>query len=103
MTVADDTTVLHRGGPEALHLMREGAVRVLALGGLRTAEGRRELGCVSRELVSRRISPGGAADLLAAGIFLANLERDCRRAAPARFSAASAHWYCKLEYAAFPS
>ena len=88
MAAADDTTVLHRGGPEALRLVKLGAFRVLALGGLRTEEGRRELALFSAELVRRRISPGGSADLLAAGIFLANVERDFQASSCVRFPAA---------------
>ncbi|MFA6508346.1 MAG: triphosphoribosyl-dephospho-CoA synthase [Treponemataceae bacterium] len=76
MLICDDTTVLHRGGAEAQALVKHGASRVLRFGGLRTDAGREEVERFSAELVERRISPGGSADALAAGIFLANVERD---------------------------
>lgn len=74
MTVCDDTTVLHRGGAEGAALVRKGAARVLAAGALRTNGGRAELARFSAALVERRLSPGGAADLLSCGLFLAEIE-----------------------------
>ncbi|OHE70238.1 MAG: hypothetical protein A2001_21200 [Treponema sp. GWC1_61_84] len=76
MTIVDDTTVLHRGGADALAFVRRSAFAALALGGSATAEGRAELGRMGREFEARRISPGGSADLLSAGIFLAETERE---------------------------
>jgi triphosphoribosyl-dephospho-CoA synthetase len=71
MTVADDTTVLHRGGAAALALVRRSALTALALGGVATESGRKELARMGKEFEEKRISPGGSADLLSAGIFLA--------------------------------
>lgn len=82
MLAADDTTVLHRGGADALEAVRRGARETLDRGGARSAEGKKALAAFSAELVGRRLSPGGSADLLAAGLFLAELER-AYRAAPA--------------------
>lgn len=75
MRTCDDTTVLHRGGPEALMRVRSGASSILAAGGCRTADGLRELQKFSRELEAARISPGGSADILAAGLFLVRMEQ----------------------------
>lgn len=75
MTVAADTTLVHRGGLPALHYVREEAQRVLSLGALRSLAGRAALGDFSTDMVSRGLSPGGSADLLAAALFLADLER----------------------------
>ena len=75
MARADDTTVLHRGGPEALQLVQQGARTVLEAGGMTTPAGRTSLARFSADLVSRRISPGGSADLLAAALFLADIEQ----------------------------
>ncbi len=83
MTVCDDTTLLHRGGAEAAETARSGAARVLEAGALRTEEGRAELERFSADMVRRRLSPGGSADLLACGIFLADVESRFRPA-PAR-------------------
>jgi triphosphoribosyl-dephospho-CoA synthase len=70
MTSLDDTCLLHRGGWAALEAARRGARRVLALGGSATADGWRELLALDAELVRRHASPGGCADLLAACLFL---------------------------------
>jgi len=75
MLVADDTTLVHRGGLPALAFARAGARSVLASGALRTEPGRAALAAFSAAMVSRRLSPGGSADLLAAALFLADLER----------------------------
>jgi triphosphoribosyl-dephospho-CoA synthetase len=75
MLAADDTTLVHRGGLPALAFAREGARSVLAAGALRAATGRAALASFSEAMVARRLSPGGSADLLAAALFLADLER----------------------------
>jgi len=77
MTRADDTTVLHRGGKGALDLVKQGARTVLEAGGMTTPAGRTALALFSADLVSRRISPGGSADLLAAAIFLVDIQQSC--------------------------
>ena len=74
VAVTDDTTVLHRGGQEALTFARKSAMEVLNLGGLSTREGRLRLEQMARDFLQRRISPGGSADLLSAGIFLVEVE-----------------------------
>lgn len=74
MVVAEDTTLVHRGGLEALEFARTGAAAVLASGASRTDEGRADLALFCEEMVARRLSPGGSADLLAAGLFLVDLE-----------------------------
>jgi len=75
MACAEDTTVLHRGGQGALRLVQEGARLVLEAGGMTTPAGRSALANFSTALVSRRVSPGGSADLLAAALFLSDIER----------------------------
>jgi triphosphoribosyl-dephospho-CoA synthase len=76
MARLDDTCVLYRGGAEALFVVKSGAKAVLAAGGYGHASGRRRLHHLDRELISRHISPGGSADLLAATILLDALARD---------------------------
>jgi len=73
MAELDDTCVLTRGGPEALASVRRGAAGVLAAGGSGVRAGRRALHALEREMVARNVSPGGAADLLAAALFLDRL------------------------------
>jgi triphosphoribosyl-dephospho-CoA synthase len=74
MASLDDTCLLHRGGRPALEAAQSGARRVLMLGGSGCAAGRRALLELDRELLRRRASPGGAADLLAACLFLDALQ-----------------------------
>lgn len=62
---AEDTTVLWRGGPEGLAFVRERAARVRDLGGALTERGVAEIDRFADDCVARRLSPGGAADLLA--------------------------------------
>ncbi|MFM0324322.1 triphosphoribosyl-dephospho-CoA synthase [Caballeronia glebae] len=73
MATLDDTCVLARGGPKALAEMQHGARRVLEQGGAAALAGRRELKALDRRLVELHVSPGGAADLLAAALFLDRL------------------------------
>lgn len=70
-----DTCVLHRGGAAALERTQTGARQVLAAGGVATFTGRRELQRLDRALLALNASPGGAADLLAATLFLDALTR----------------------------
>lgn len=74
MATLDDTCVLARGGPDALHAMQTGAHRVLAHG-CTTLAGRRELRRLERDLLHCHVSPGGAADLLAASLLLDRISR----------------------------
>jgi triphosphoribosyl-dephospho-CoA synthase len=75
MASLDDTCLLHRGGRPALEVAQSGARRVLALGGSGCPAGRRALLELDAELLRRRASPGGAADLLAACLFLDATQR----------------------------
>jgi triphosphoribosyl-dephospho-CoA synthase len=70
MSSLDDTCVLHRGGSRALAAAQRGSQAVLDAGGLQTAQGRAAFDALERTLMTYRASPGGAADLLAATIFL---------------------------------
>ncbi|MFM0123823.1 triphosphoribosyl-dephospho-CoA synthase [Paraburkholderia sp. RL18-101-BIB-B] len=76
MASLDDTCVLARGGPDALVEMQDGARSVLEQGGAAALAGRRELKALDRRLVELHVSPGGAADLLAATLFLDRLQRE---------------------------
>lgn len=71
----DDTCVLARGGREALVWLQRGAAHALMLGGAASKQGLAALLRLCRDAVSRNISPGGAADLLAATLFLDRTER----------------------------
>ncbi|MDF3937117.1 triphosphoribosyl-dephospho-CoA synthase [Pseudomonas citronellolis] len=73
MAVLDDTCVLHRAGQPGLRAMQDGAQAVLAAGGGASLAGRRALRELDRALLALNASPGGAADLLAACLFLDRL------------------------------
>jgi triphosphoribosyl-dephospho-CoA synthase len=70
MASLDDTCLLHRAGLPGLHAGQHGAQRVLDAGGSSTAAGRAALVSLEQHLLSLNASPGGAADLLAATLFL---------------------------------
>ena len=65
MAETEDTTVLWRGGPEALAFMHTEARKILALGGALTGDGLAAIHALEARFIARHISPGGAADLLA--------------------------------------
>ncbi|MFZ4878397.1 triphosphoribosyl-dephospho-CoA synthase [Janthinobacterium sp. Mn2066] len=70
----DDTCVLSRGGKEGLLDLQAGAAQVLAAGGAASQEGSAALLALEAQVLARRVSPGGAADLLAATLFLDSLD-----------------------------
>jgi len=75
MVSLDDTCLLHRAGLPALEAARQGAQEVLARGGSASLAGRAALYRLDRRLVAMNASPGGAADLLAATLFIDKLVR----------------------------
>jgi triphosphoribosyl-dephospho-CoA synthase len=79
MSHLDDTCVLYRGGPEAQRIVRDGAARVIEVGGPGSSKGDAALAALGQEFLSLYISPGGSADLLAATLFLDTLERGLER------------------------
>jgi len=74
MTTLADTCVLYRSGLEGLNAMQQGAQRVLDAGGSASLAGRRRLHELDQQLLQLNASPGGAADLLAACLFIDSLE-----------------------------
>jgi len=73
MSSLTDTCVLHRAGLEGLTRMQAGARAVLEAGGAASLAGRRQLRLLDRDMLALNASPGGAADLLAATLFLDRL------------------------------
>ncbi|HEV7836332.1 MAG TPA: triphosphoribosyl-dephospho-CoA synthase [Caballeronia sp.] len=69
----DDTCVLHRGGLVALEAAQTGARDALQAGGAARPQGRAALARLDQRLTELNASPGGAADLLAATLFLDTL------------------------------
>ncbi len=74
MASLDDTCVLARGGAAALTTVQRGAAEILAAGGAAARTGRRALHALERRMLALDVSPGGAADLLAATLFLDRIE-----------------------------
>ncbi|WP_223414026.1 MULTISPECIES: triphosphoribosyl-dephospho-CoA synthase [unclassified Pseudomonas] len=70
MTQLSDTCVLYRAGEQGLHTMQLGAQAVLDAGGGASLAGRRRLHELDEQLIALNASPGGAADLLAACLFI---------------------------------
>lgn len=70
MAVLSDTCVLWRSGAQGLAALQEGARAVLDAGGSASLAGRRRLQALDALLLQLNASPGGAADLLAACLFL---------------------------------
>jgi triphosphoribosyl-dephospho-CoA synthase len=75
MARLEDTCVLYRGGAEGLAIVQEGASDALLAGGPGSVAGELAMLRLDQELLIRNISPGGAADLLAATLFLDALEQ----------------------------
>jgi len=70
MTSLSDTCVLSRAGLEGLEAMRLGASAVLQAGGVASKAGQQALAELDARMLALNASPGGAADLLAATLFL---------------------------------
>lgn len=66
----DDTNLLHRGGVEGLAFARREANAFLARGGVFSPGWREDAIRLHRTFVARNLSPGGAADMLAATLLL---------------------------------
>lgn len=70
IAVLDDTTLVHRGGLQGLRFAQRAARAFLAAGGAARPDALAEAVSIHRAFVARRLSPGGAADLLAAACWL---------------------------------
>jgi triphosphoribosyl-dephospho-CoA synthase len=73
MAVLDDSNLAHRGGLEGLRLAQHAARGFLAAGGAARRDGVAAALDIGRDFVSRRLSPGGAADTLAAACLVARI------------------------------
>ena len=75
MAEVDDTNLVHRGGVRGLSDAKELARSFLAEGGGLAADAPVRAARVHALFVARRLSPGGAADLLAAACWVERVER----------------------------
>jgi triphosphoribosyl-dephospho-CoA synthase len=69
-----DTNLLHRGGTDGLRYAVEAAASFLSEGGVGAPDWRARAAEIHAAFVSRRLSPGGCADLLAMTLFVDALE-----------------------------
>jgi triphosphoribosyl-dephospho-CoA synthase len=76
MAELEDTNLLHRGGPAGLAFAQDGARAFLAAGGVAAPDWRGRALALHRDFIARRLSPGGAADMLAAAWFVYRLSRE---------------------------
>lgn len=75
MSVLDDTTVIGRLGVQGLRTMHEAAREILASGSVFTEGGRFRINEAHKRFSGMRLSPGGAADLLALSMALHFVDR----------------------------
>lgn len=73
MTSLSDTCVASRAGLDGMAAMQQGASAVLDQGGVASVAGAQKLQALEQTLLSLHASPGGAADLLAATLFVDSL------------------------------
>ena len=73
MAVLDDTNLVHRGGLEGLHFVQSSACRFIEMGGVRQADWLLQARAMHADFVQRRLSPGGAADVLASACWVDEL------------------------------
>lgn len=65
-----DTCLLSRGGMPGLTTVQNGAKAILTAGGIQTPEGQQLFDDLETHMLLKKLSPGGAADLLAATLLL---------------------------------
>jgi triphosphoribosyl-dephospho-CoA synthase len=74
IAAVEDTNLLHRGGAEGLRFAQFATRAFIDHGGVGQPAWRQSAETVHRAFVERRLSPGGAADLLAMSLFVLALE-----------------------------
>lgn len=74
----DDTNLLHRGGAEGLAFVRRRAREFKDAGDVHVEGALARAQAIHREFVARRLSPGGSADLLAAAMFVHEIQQRIR-------------------------
>ncbi len=74
MATLQDTTLLHRGGLVGLERVQNAAQTFLDAGGVDHPGWRDKAVALHRLFITHRLSPGGSADMVAAGCFVAGLQ-----------------------------
>ncbi|WP_082535890.1 triphosphoribosyl-dephospho-CoA synthase MdcB [Methylibium sp. Root1272] len=70
IAVLDDTNLVHRGGLPGLRFAQRAAAAFLSTGGAARADAIAQAEAIHRAFVAQRLSPGGAADVLAAACWV---------------------------------
>jgi triphosphoribosyl-dephospho-CoA synthase len=70
IAAVEDTNLLYRGGAEGLEFARAQAAGFIARGGIGAPDWRARAIAIHQAFVTRRLSPGGCADLLAMALFV---------------------------------
>jgi triphosphoribosyl-dephospho-CoA synthase len=78
MAVNGDTNLVSRGGLAGLNFVREYSRKLLREGGVLVPNGIEKMQAFDAELIARRLSPGGSADLLAVTWFLGRFPQSQR-------------------------
>jgi len=76
LATVGDTALLHRGGSQGLQFAQGAARAFLAAGSVAAAGWQARAQSLHRQFVSRHLSPGGCADLLAMTLFAATMGDD---------------------------
>ena len=76
MAALEDTNLLYRGGLSGLRFAQAAAAAFLTRGGVSRAGWQEDAARIDRAFVARWLSPGGAADMLSASLFVALLSGD---------------------------
>jgi len=75
MQYCQDTNIIYRHSLEVLNEVQERASHIIEIGGMATAAGQIAIRNLDLEFCTRKISPGGSADLLASTVFFSLLEK----------------------------
>ena len=88
MAQLDDSNIAHRGGLAGLRWVQQSARTFVRRGGVEQTDWLSQLRSFHAAVVARHLSPGGAADLLAAACWLDDVAGHCQPAVSARESQA---------------
>jgi triphosphoribosyl-dephospho-CoA synthase len=80
MAVLDDTNTAHRGGWAGVQFVKTSAQTFLDAGGVAQIDWLAQARAIHAHCVARRLSPGGAADVLAAACWLQEMQEQQSRA-----------------------
>jgi triphosphoribosyl-dephospho-CoA synthase len=92
MAVLDDTNVAHRGGAAGVEFVKLEALAFLRAGGVDQPDWLARARAFHATCVQRRLSPGGAADVLAAACWLDQIAKPAMQMRPALEPSSPLQW-----------